>query len=40
LRLALDAILEGRPVPYPRTRAIGCYIGSESTTLSDVESND
>jgi hypothetical protein len=26
LRLALDAVLAGRPVPEPRTRAIGCYL--------------
>ena len=26
LREALDAILEGRPVREPRTRAVGCYI--------------
>jgi thiol-disulfide isomerase/thioredoxin len=26
LREALDAILSGRPVPYPRTRALGCAI--------------
>jgi len=26
LRAALDAILAGRPVPHPRTRALGCAI--------------
>lgn len=26
LRLALDAVLAGKPVPEPRTRAIGCYL--------------
>jgi thioredoxin-related protein len=26
LRLALDAVLAGKPVPTPRTTAIGCYI--------------
>jgi len=23
---ALEAVLDGRPVPHPRTRAVGCYI--------------
>ena len=27
LRLALDAVLAGRPVATPETQAIGCYIG-------------
>ncbi len=26
LRDALDAALAGRPVPHPRTEAVGCYI--------------
>lgn len=26
LRDALDAVLAGRPVPHPRTEAVGCYI--------------
>lgn len=26
LRLALDAIIEGKPVPHPRTKVVGCYI--------------
>lgn len=26
LRLALDAVLAGRPVPQPETQAVGCYI--------------
>lgn len=26
LRLALDAVLAGKPVPEPRTRAVGCYL--------------
>jgi hypothetical protein len=26
LRSALDLVLEGRPVPQPRTKAVGCYI--------------
>jgi hypothetical protein len=26
LRLALDAVLAGKPAPEPRTRAIGCYL--------------
>ena len=28
LRQALDAILQGKPVPNPRTKVIGCYIPS------------
>ncbi|MCW3052593.1 MAG: Redoxin domain protein [Chthonomonadales bacterium] len=26
LRTALDAVLQGKPVPHPTTKAIGCYI--------------
>jgi hypothetical protein len=26
LRLSLDAILAGKPVPHPTTTAIGCFI--------------
>ena len=26
LREALDAVLQGRPVPHPLTRAVGCFI--------------
>lgn len=26
LRIALDALLEGKPIPTPRTRALGCYL--------------
>ena len=26
LRDALDAVLEGKPVPHPRTKALGCAI--------------
>jgi hypothetical protein len=26
LRDALDAVLEGRPVPHPETEALGCFI--------------
>ena len=27
LRAALDAVLAGKPVPQPRTKTVGCYIG-------------
>lgn len=30
LRLSLDAVLAGRPVPAPVTTTIGCYIGGAS----------
>ena len=29
LRDALDAVVQGRPVPTPNTRAIGCFIPPE-----------
>jgi peroxiredoxin len=29
LRAALDAVLEGRPVPQPVTSAVGCFIGGK-----------
>lgn len=32
LRLALDAVLAGKPVPEPRTRAIGCYLPEPIST--------
>lgn len=30
LRLSLDAVLGGRPVPHPETPAVGCSIGGSS----------
>ena len=30
LEQALDAVLDGRPVPEPRTEAIGCFIADLS----------
>ncbi|HLY20120.1 MAG TPA: redoxin family protein [Bryobacteraceae bacterium] len=38
LREALDAILAGRPVPHPRTRALGCAIttGAPPTFNKDI----
>ena len=30
LRLALDAILSGKPVAQPTTRAVGCFVSSSS----------
>jgi hypothetical protein len=32
LRLALDAILAGKPVPARRTKAVGCYIPEDSSS--------
>jgi hypothetical protein len=39
LRLALDAILEGRPVQARLTRAVGCYIPEDDTTQSERRSS-
>jgi hypothetical protein len=35
LRLALDAILDGRPVPARQTKAVGCYIPEDNTSKPD-----
>ncbi|MCW3099086.1 MAG: hypothetical protein JWL77_4704 [Chthonomonadaceae bacterium] len=31
LRAALDAVLQGKPVPHPTTKAIGCFIPDVTT---------
>jgi len=38
LRLALDAVLEGKPIPARLTRAIGCYIPDAPTSKSQLNS--
>lgn len=40
LRTALDAVLEGRAVPQPRTRAIGCYITTHAAAQVDAKTVD
>lgn len=37
LRLALDAVLAGKPVPESRTRAIGCYLPELPSSASSTQ---